>query len=204
MAQVITLEDYVPAARFDSIPWTQARIEEGATIDGAFTAIQTIAISPVDADPSTPAARSFTTNMASETPNLWYRIVFLDASGNDTLPTAAIQNGSTSEPYATVEELAQLLKVNATTRRAALQRVLDTAAYEIDQEIGRSTSLSATQLQLAAQVNLERAVEHWQQEQSPFGVIGLGGESGPAFVGRDTWDRHAHKLAPLKQSWGVA
>ena len=63
MAQVITLEDYVPAARFDSIPWTQARIEEGATIDGAFAAIQTIAISPVDADPSTPAARSFTTNM---------------------------------------------------------------------------------------------------------------------------------------------
>jgi len=39
---------------------------------------------------------------------------------------------------------------------------------------------------------------------TPFGAIGLGADTGPAFVGRDTWDRHAHKLAPLKVSWGIA
>lgn len=203
MSQVITLADYVPAARFDGIPWTQAKIEEGIDITGPFVELETVAISPVDIDPAHPSARSFTTALASETEDLWYRIVFLDAIGNDTLPTAPIQNGG-AEPYATVDELAGLLKVNANTRRAALQRCLDAAAYEIDEEIGRDTDLSARQLQLAAEVNIERAVEHWQQEQSPFGVIGLGGESGPAFVGRDTWDRHAHKLAPLKETWGFA
>ena len=128
--------------------------------------------------------------------------MFLDAAGNDTLPTTPIQNGSLA-PYATVDELAGILKVNAVTRRAALQRVLDTAAYEIDSEIGRSTSLSAPQLQLVTQVNLERAVEHWQQEQVPWGALGLGGEATPVFVGADSWNRHAHKLAPLKESWGI-
>ena len=204
MGQVVTLEDYIPPARYDATPWTQARIEEGATIDGVYTTLETQAISPVDVDPSNPAARSFTTTLASETPDLWYRIVFLDAAGNDTLPTSPIQNGG-SEPYATVDELASILKVNPTTRRAALQRVLDTAAYEIDQETGQtSADLSALQLQVAAEVNLERAVEHWQQAQSPFGLIGLGADISPAFVSRDTWDRHAHKLAPLKETWGLA
>jgi hypothetical protein len=53
-------------------------------------------------------------------------------------------------------------------------------------------------------VNLERATEHWQQMQSPFAVLGLGGDAGAITVARDTWDRHAHKLAPLKAAWGIA
>ncbi len=204
MTQVVSLEDYVPPARYDSIPWTQARIEEGATIDGTFTALETIAISPVDADPANPAARSFTTALASDADDLWYRIVFLDAVGNDTLPTSPVQNGAQT-PYITVEELASVLQVNAATRRAALQRVIDCASYEIDQETGRTDALAGFELQLAAEVTLERSVEHWQQGKSPFGFLGLqGGETGGAFVSTDTWNRHAHKLAPLKQSWGLA
>jgi hypothetical protein len=56
---------------------------------------------------------------------------------------------------------------------------------------------------LVTEVNLERAVEHWQQQESPFGVIGLG-ESVPTVTAKDTWDRHANKLAPLKRTWGLA
>lgn len=214
MTQVISLEDFVPIARYDSVPWTQARIEEGATVTGPFTALETIAISPVDADPAHPAARSFTTALASETPNLWYQIVFLDASGNDTLPTVPIQNGILRN-YATVDELARLLSpqnatVFAANKRVQLQRVLDAAAAEIDSELG-PTDIDGTTVPytgdapaLVIEVNLERAVEHWQQMQSPFGLTAITGESAPAFIVSNTWERHAQKLAPLKGSWGIA
>ena len=56
----------------------------------------------------------------------------------------------------------------------------------------------------SSQVNLERAVEHWRQQESPFGLVGLGPEMGSSFTARDSWERHAHKLAPLKDQWGLA
>jgi len=88
-------------------------------------------------------------------------------------------------------------------------RVLKTAADEIDSEIGTADIFGdATPYSnppaLARQVNLERAVEHWQQEQSPFGILGLGEVAGATYTAHDSWDRHAHKLAMLKSSWGIA
>jgi hypothetical protein len=129
----------------------------------------------------------------------------------DELPwtIARIQQASTETgSYTLVEdvtELAAILKVNATTNADALDRVLLAAAGEIDAEIGR-TDLAGWEVALAAEVNLERAVEHWQQLKSPFGIIGLGGAEllGATHIARDSWDRHAHKLAPLKRSWGIA
>lgn len=79
--------------------------------------------------------------------------------------------------------------------------VLDAAAAEIDAECG--TTFGTPYPALAVEVNLERAVEHWNQQESPFGVIGLG-EALPVMSARDSWDRHAFKLAPLKQTWGLA
>ena len=130
------------------------------------------------------------------TPN--YAIDELIVLGGSDIPTV----GGISA-YATVAELAGLLKVSATAREAALVRVLIAAADEIDSEVGR-TERYAIPPRLATEVNLERAVEHWQQLQSPFGIIGLGAEFGPAHTARDSWDRHAHKLAPLKTAWGLA
>ena len=105
--------------------------------------------------------------------------------------------------YATVEELSAILRVNAVTHQDALEGVLIAAADEIDAEVGR-TGRYTTVPRLAWEVNLERAVEHWQQRQSPFGIIGLGAETGVTHTSRDSWDRHAHKLTPLKETWGLA
>lgn len=110
--------------------------------------------------------------------------------------------------YATADELARLLKIDATTYATQLQEVLDAAAGEIDSELGLfeddAVALSEDwQLALAAQVNLERAMEHWKQRQISFGILGLDAE-GPVRLARDTFERHAMKLAPLKQSWGLA
>ncbi len=105
--------------------------------------------------------------------------------------------------YATVEELAALLKVNPVSRVDQLERVLATAAAEIDAELGLDAPYTSPP-PLVVEVNLERAVEHWQQMQAPFGILGLGADTGATHTARDSWDRHAHKLAPLKVVWGLA
>lgn len=202
MTQVITWEDYTPPPRYDGEPWTEVRVEEAVASDGPWAQIDVIALSPLDADPRYPAARSITTSLATDTPGLWYRLIFADGDGNTILPTFPTQNVPARLAYATVEELAAMLKVSATGRAEALRRVLEAAAAEIDAELGMAEPFGAAPA-LVTEVNLERAVEHWQQMMSPFAVLGLGGDV-PITVARDTWDRHAHKLAPLKESWGLA
>lgn len=109
--------------------------------------------------------------------------------------------------YASTEELAANLGIRTPTddQLAALTRVLTVAAGEIDAEVDLADGdeLTGWQLALAAEVNLERAVEHWQQMKSPFGIVGLG-DAVSTYTARDSWDRHALKLAPLKATWGLA
>jgi len=208
MTQVVSFVDYLPSPRYDSLPWTEARIEEGATVSGPWSLVETIAISPLDADPAAPAYRNFTTQLASDG-ELWYRIVFADADGDVGQPTYPVQNTLNARPvYASVSELAGILRVNASQRHASLLRVLESAAAEIDSEIGTADIFGATlpyaaPPALACEVNLERAVEHWKQVQSPFGIVGLGDDVA-MYSARDSWDRHAHKLQPLKGGWGIA
>jgi len=208
MTQVVTLQGYRPSPRYDGIPWTQARIEEGTASVGPWALLETKNLSPVDADPSNPATRNFTTELAGDG-ELWYRVVFKDATGDLGQPSYPVQNTAPARPiYASTSELAQLLRVSESQRHAALRRVLESAAQEIDDEIGTADIHGVavpygSPPALVVEVNLERAVEHWQQMQSPWGVIGLG-ESQATYVARDSWDRHAHKLAPLKGSWGLA
>lgn len=208
MTQVLSLDEYRPSPRYDSLPWTEARIEEGTASVGPWSLIDTIALLPVDADPSNPAARSFTTQNASDG-ELWYRIIFADADGDIGQPTFPVQNLLNPRPvYASVSELAAILRVNVSQRHASLLRVLEAAAAEIDSEIGTADITGAelpytTPPALVSEVNLERAVEHWRQMQSPFGIIGLGDETS-VYTARDSWDRHSHKLAPLKGSWGIS
>jgi hypothetical protein len=208
MAQVITFENYVPPARYDSIPWTEVDIEEGLTETGAFTVIDNQTLSPVDSDPANPVARSFTTELADDAMDLWYRLVFRDGSGDETVPTDAIQNTADINTYATVHELTRILKIRvpSTEQKAAMRRVLITASGEIDAEINLEATdeLAGWQLHLAAEVCLERAVEHWRQQEAPFGLVGLEGIGGVERTARDTWERHANKLAPLKGQWGIA
>jgi hypothetical protein len=112
-------------------------------------------------------------------------------------------------PYADTTELARIVKIRTPSaeQEVALQRVLDVAEGEIDAEIDLADdaeALAGWQLALCAEVCLERAVEHWQQQESPFGLIGIGAEFGATPTSKDSWERHAHKLAPLKNQWGLA
>jgi hypothetical protein len=108
--------------------------------------------------------------------------------------------------YATPEELARILGLSniGPAQTDALARVLDASATEIDAELALTEPLTDPYPALVVEVNLERAVEHWKQEQSPFGIIVLGGESAPGYSSRNSWRRHAQSLLPLKEGrWGV-
>lgn len=211
MSQVITFAGYQPTPRYDGDAWTQVRIQEAATADAAdadWTTIDTIALDPVDADPTSPASRDFTTDQASDTAGLWYRLIFVDADGDELLPTQPVQNVAPITAYATVSELARILKIRTPTdeQTNAMERVLLSAAGEINAEIDLAADdgLAGWQLALAAEVNLERAVEHWRQQESPFGLVGLGPDIPAERTAQDSWNRHANKLAPLKGQWGLA
>lgn len=207
---VISFEDYTPPARFDDLPWTQVRVEEAAAATGTWAAIDTIDLDPVDTDPANPAARNFTTEAASDTDNLWYRVVFLDATSDESQPSTPVQNTATATaPYTTVTELARILKIRTPTdeQTRAMERVLLAAAGEIDAEIDldADTELSGWQLSLAAQVNLDRAADLWRHTESIPGITGLlGDEAAPSLPGRYSWERYAQRLAPLKDQFGIA
>ncbi len=207
MSVVVTFERFLPPARYDTLPWTEARIEEASAADGTFTQIDVVVLDPVDPDPASPPHRSFTTELGTAD-DQWYRVVFADASGDVSTATVPIENAAgvvplDVEPYATSNELATILHVNATSNADALNRVLVASAGEIVSETGRD-DFSGWELDLVAQVNLARAEELWKQMKAPWGVIGLESEFGPTRIARDTFDRHAHTVAPLKRTWGIA
>lgn len=208
MSQVVSFEYYTPPARYDSTPWTTALIEEASTVTGPWMTIDTVTLGSPDPDPTQPASRSFTTDQASDTDSLWYRVTFYDASSGHSLPTIPIQNVP-FQAYASVSNLARILKIRTPSveQAAQLERVLAAAAGEINQEIGLTADdeLDSWEVALCSQVNLDRAADLWRHTESIPGITGLlGDETAPAMPGRYSWNRYAERLAPVKRQWGLA
>jgi len=86
---VVSFTDYTPVPRFDNQPWTTILIDEGDSEEGPWTLIDTQAMVPIDADPSDPMVRNFTTDQAT-LDNGWYRVSFADSNNNivETVPTS--------------------------------------------------------------------------------------------------------------------
>jgi hypothetical protein len=93
---IVSFVDYTPPDRFDGEPWTTIKIEESTTQDGPWTLIDTKPIVPVDADPSQPATRSFTTSLATLTSG-WYRVYFEDAHGQQAYTDPVFNQGVESD-----------------------------------------------------------------------------------------------------------
>lgn len=109
--------------------------------------------------------------------------------------------------YATLEEFVRRLRLESPTPAAlaAAQQSLDAAAAEIDEYLGVSVDdppEAPGEAALLAIVNLDRAGEHWRF--TPYGALNTGPDMPPVLTARDSWYRHARKLAPLKTSWGIA
>ena len=111
------------------------------------------------------------------------------------------------DTYADTTELFRILKIRQPTeaQEDAGTRVLAAATLEINAEIDREVSdvLAGAEVSLAQQVCLARAAELWKLEEVQFGVI-MGSEFGAVHLARNSWDKHAYTLAPLKTQWGLA
>lgn len=110
--------------------------------------------------------------------------------------------------YAEATELARILKIRnpSTDQTAAMERVLDAATGEINSEIDLAADsvLSPEQTAIAEQVCLQRAAELWELQEVPTGIAGIGSEFGTTHLARNSWDKYAYTLAPLKDQWGLA
>lgn len=111
--------------------------------------------------------------------------------------------------YATADQLAAILPgIVSADRTEDLNRVLDMAALEIEKELDLVlppldfSDYSGSEQALITHVNLERAADLWHMEQIPSGLL-LGGET-PLLAPRNSWERYANMLAPLKEQWGFA
>lgn len=139
MSEVISFERYVPPERFDAVPWTQAQIDEAPASTGPWTTIDTIALDPVDDDPSDPQPQSFTTPNGTAA-DQWYRVTFLDGSGGSTLPTSAIQfTQATLTAFADHNDLAVWLGLDDMTEDEAerADALLADASNVIREEVSR-------------------------------------------------------------------
>lgn len=110
------------------------------------------------------------------------------------------------DTYGEVDEMFRRLKINNPTaeQTEAAEGMLIAATGEIDAEVDREDDdpISGWEISLAKEVCLQRAIELWRA--SPFGLIDIGGDFGAITTAKNTWDRHAHDLAPLKRQWGLA
>jgi hypothetical protein len=211
MTQIVSFVSYTPPQRFDSLPWTHVQIEEAPTSTGSWTIIDTLALSPLDVDPTTPQARSFTTANGTAA-DQWYRISFVDAGAHLSEPTPPVQNTAGQAPpviaYIDTDELFRILKVRSPSadQITAAERVIMTASGEIDAEISRNTTtaLETWQLQLAESVCLDRAADLWRHSESAPGILGVVDEAVPSTFGRYSWERYAQRLSPIKEQWGIA
>lgn len=214
MSQTISFTDYTPPARYDSLPWTHVQVQESdtATLSDTtvWTVIDTQALSPLDSDPSLPASRNVTTSNASDTPALWYRLVWVDAATSTSPPTTPVENLPLLAAYASTGDLFRVLKVRtpSAAQVAAAQRDLDTATLEIDTELDRAADAPAfthAQLQLVRDVCVDRAADLWRHRESAAGILGIPDETvaSPQPM-RYAWTRYAQRLSPLKEQFGLA
>ena len=143
MSQVVTFEGYKPPARYDDVPWTEAKIEEAASDSGPWTLIDTITLSPTDSDPSTPASRNFTTENGTGS-GLWYRITFIDGGTGVSNPTEPVRNSDDGPPaqFATADDFADRIgETLSSDERARADALLARVSKEIQDVAGQKIIL---------------------------------------------------------------
>jgi hypothetical protein len=108
--------------------------------------------------------------------------------------------------YATVDDLAAALHVKVTAEREPdLQRALDAAAEEIDQDLDRDPLDPLPDPAPAAVVatNIARAVEWYKAPDAAYGIVGVE-DLGAIRAPKDGFARHAQNITPYKQRFGIA
>lgn len=159
MSYVVTITDSAPPPREDEA-WTHARIEESAGRSGPFNNLETFTLDPVDTDPENPDTRDFTTELAT-LPAAWYRIVWLDQSG-DAFEALPVFSGNAIRP--TVDEVAKLMPDRTTVDGGDEVRTFNTetspTAEEVEGLIDMVLDSVDPRVPDGASAEVERAARH--------------------------------------------
>lgn len=134
---VVSFAEIRPEPRYDGMPWTQAVIEEGASVDGPWSDVETIALDPVDDDPANPEARNLTSDNALNSEN-WFRVTFKDEVGNEQDPTHPIRFGESpieGNYVPTVREVAALIRSRTKTDMGREEGTFNDKTRPTDEEV---------------------------------------------------------------------
>jgi hypothetical protein len=107
---LISLTDYRPMPRYDTLSWTGARIE-GATAEvpegATWSTIATVPFQEPDPNPAEPIERNFTISV--EDPDItWLRVIFVDDHGEQDVTNPVSMSAATSE-LAVIRDVAKRL-----------------------------------------------------------------------------------------------
>lgn len=114
---VVTFEDFTPSPRYDGKAWYSVHIQEASAREGPWVQIDTKTLTPLDTDPTNPATRSFTTENGTLEQG-WYRLIFVDQTGDEQQPTVPIKNIPEEDaPFLpTVQEVSELERARTKDR----------------------------------------------------------------------------------------
>jgi len=129
---VVSFTDYTPVPRFDNVPWRTILIEEGPAETGPWTLIDTQTLVPLDADPTDPQPRDFTTSNAT-LDNGWYRISFADASSN-VIEMTPTYNGEPIEWTPTISDVAAINLIRTRDANGVFQNTFNNSTVPSDEQ----------------------------------------------------------------------
>jgi hypothetical protein len=112
MSYSITFTDYTPPAKFNNLPWLSAIVQEtNDPVNGIWLDIDQLDLTPLDADPTQPASRTFTTENGT-IPNGWYRVIFKDTIDAMAIPSEPVHNvvDETAPYLPTIQDIASLMR----------------------------------------------------------------------------------------------
>jgi len=124
---------------------------------------------------------------------------------NRQIDVLLVAPAASASAYATVDDLAQAVRVQVSAKTSPLlEAALAAATVEIDHEAGRrSDDPIPFDDPLAHEICIARGVEWYKANDAAFGALGFDG-TGVLAVPTDPFARHATTLVPLKQTFGIA
>ncbi len=120
---------FTPPRRFDEQPWNRVRVEQSAD-NTTFTALETIALTSGDVDPSvldpapaSPAERKITTDQATLA-TAYFRVVWLDSDNAESPASGSVLSPSQADEVRTRLELLILADEDPVLSEAQILAVL--------------------------------------------------------------------------------